>query len=331
MADLELYGDEGGFEWEITGLGNDFTSDHYIRAGISTRAVSSGASSISGIVSYKNAGSSGSTSTGSKWVDYDPGTYTFYGWAQSGNGKYYPAGSGSVTVELGPPSAYFSITGTGTHSLTIRINVDSNYPYYRVYYRYTNDTSSGGWYPSSSFARHTSNYSLTISELDADTSYTINVQCATTSSGTKSTYLGAQTAKTDEITIEYWDWSISNSQPGSSEPSTAAQTKRAEQAVRQKLATTEFSYRVWNDMVDKVKEIVDAYGYSWSTLYPSYSNTRMTSSDKAMTAARFNSLRQNIGAHYSTGISAVQPGDPILGSYFITLANCINSWIDRGY
>lgn len=53
----------------------------------------------------------------------------------------------------------------------------------------------------------------------------------------------------------------------------------------------------------------------------------MTSSDKTLTAARFNSVRYNIGAHYSTGISEVASGDPVLGSYFTTLTTKLNEWI----
>lgn len=122
--------------------------------------------------------------------------------------------------------------------------------------------------------------------------------------------------------VSKWSWSASN---GSA---TASQTSAAYSAVNNKGKTSAFSYLVWNDMVDKVKAILDAIGESWNSSFASYSNTRMSSSDKNMTAVRFNSLRYNIGLRYSTGITTRSKGDVIYGSYFITLASCINGWID---
>lgn len=124
-------------------------------------------------------------------------------------------------------------------------------------------------------------------------------------------------------TVDAWSWTTSN---GSA---SATLTRNAYNAVTGKTAVTNFSYLVWNDMVDKVKEICDALGYGWDSSYATYSNTRMTSSNKTLTAVKFNSLRYNIGKWYSTGISEVSPGDEVLGSYFTTLATRINSWIAR--
>ena len=85
---------------------------------------------------------------------------------------------------------------------------------------------------------------------------------------------------------------------------------------------------MWNDLCDKVKEILDATGGSWDSTYATYANTKMTSSNKTLTATKFNSLRYNIGSHYSTGITDVDTNDDVLGSYFTKLASCINGWID---
>lgn len=126
----------------------------------------------------------------------------------------------------------------------------------------------------------------------------------------------------EQYTVVKWSWSASN---GSA---SASQTSAAYSAVVNKTAVTNFSYLVWNDLVDKVKKILDATGDSWDSSYATYANTKMTSSDKTLTATKFNSLRYNIGSHYSTGIYDVAPNDDVLGSYFITLASCINSWID---
>lgn len=129
------------------------------------------------------------------------------------------------------------------------------------------------------------------------------------------------TVETDAPAVEPWSWSNSN---GSA---SASQTRAAYSAIQNNGSLDNFSYLVWNDMVDKVKEVLDATGDSWNNRYASYSATKMSSSDKRLTAARFNSLRHNIGTHYSTGITDVYRGDTIYGWYFTTLANCLNSWI----
>ena len=82
-------------------------------------------------------------------------------------------------------------------------------------------------------------------------------------------------------------------------------------------------------MCSKVIEIENAAGLTWSTKYASYADTKMSSSDKALTAKRFNSLRYNIGRSYSTGINEVSSGDIVYAWYFTTLARCMNEWIDQ--
>lgn len=125
--------------------------------------------------------------------------------------------------------------------------------------------------------------------------------------------------------VSKWSWTASN---GSA---STTQTRNAYSAVTGKGYTTEFSYLVWNDLVDKVNECANAFSSGWSTRYATLAATKMTSSDKRMTATRFNSLRYNIGRSYSTNIDEekIQPGKIIYGSYFDTLAKCINGWIDR--
>lgn len=124
------------------------------------------------------------------------------------------------------------------------------------------------------------------------------------------------------VTISKWDWYSSNGSATSSE------TSKAYTAVLNKTAVNNFSYLVWNDLVDKVKQIIDGTNDSWDSKYLTYAGTKMTASNKTLSALKFNSLRYNIGSHYSTGISEVSSGNDVKGSYFITLALCINKWID---
>lgn len=134
-------------------------------------------------------------------------------------------------------------------------------------------------------------------------------------------------------TVDKWSWSSSN---GSA---SATQTSNAYNAVTNKKATTNFSHLVWNDMVDKVNEVIKAYssGKTWDSTYASYANTKMSSTPYYLTAVKFNSLRNNIeivgntylNIGYKTGIGKVETGDYVKGSYFTTLADYINDCIDN--
>ena len=123
--------------------------------------------------------------------------------------------------------------------------------------------------------------------------------------------------------IDKWSWTSSN---GSA---TDEETQAAYYAIMKKGLTSQFSHRVWNDMVNKVKAVLDRIGNPWNATYATHADTLMSDSDTVLTATRFNSLRHAIGIYYSTGISEVAKGDPVLGSYFIILANSLNGWIDN--
>ena len=122
--------------------------------------------------------------------------------------------------------------------------------------------------------------------------------------------------------INPWSWSSSN---GSA---TAAQTAAAYRAITNNGFVSDFSYVVWNDMVSKVNNVLSASSGSWNSKYATYSETLIHSSDRTLTAEKFNSLRYNIGLGASTGIAEVSSGDTVYGSYFITIANALNTWID---
>lgn len=119
-----------------------------------------------------------------------------------------------------------------------------------------------------------------------------------------------------------WSWSKSN---GSA---TSSQTIDAYTAITNNGYVSDFSYKVWNDMVDKVKEALDACGESWSSKYASYADTKISSSNKMLTATKFNSLRFNIGSHVTTDITEKSPGDTVYGKYFTILTNKLNEWIE---
>ena len=130
-------------------------------------------------------------------------------------------------------------------------------------------------------------------------------------------------------TIERWKWNASNG------TASAEVTNKALTAVAFNGATTNFSYLVWNDMVNKVYEIIKATTNWWDSEYATYASTKMTESNKTLTADRFNSLRNNLElvCNYlglsKTGIGKVNSGDTVYGDYFTTLADTMNSCINN--
>lgn len=121
--------------------------------------------------------------------------------------------------------------------------------------------------------------------------------------------------------LDPWDWYISN------HTATAEDTYRAYTAVDGHVnqPTTNFKYTVWNDMVYKAKEQRDAIGLGWTNKYLTYEQTLMTPSDKAMTAARYNSVIENLSFDFKSQWAYVESGvDRLLGERFILVARLIN-------
>ena len=163
---------------------------------------------------------------------------------------------------------------------------------------------------------------FTFSGLKAGTSYTISVSI-TAPGWTKSVNLDT-TAETESKSVAPWSWSQSNGN------ASAAQTQKAYSAITSKGSTGDFSYLVWNDLVDKVNELVVASSGGWNSDYANLSATKMNSSIKEMTATRFNSLRHNMAKYrtFSSWIPIVSRGDTVYGSYFVNIVNEINSWVN---
>ena len=91
------------------------------------------------------------------------------------------------------------------------------------------------------------------------------------------------------MAITPWDWNRSN---GSA---SAAQTRTAYAALLTQSNTTNFSRYVWNDLVNKINEVVRALSRSWNAQYASLSATRASYLYQSWTAAMFNSARLNTG------------------------------------
>ena len=102
------------------------------------------------------------------------------------------------------------------------------------------------------------------------------------------------------------------------------------------------SHTVWNDLVDKVREIVVATGATssgWDITYGGYTDTYCYAGD-TLSAQKFNAVRQNINRVCTKvsvtpltneGVTKVEPGQEILGSYITKVASKINEIIGNGW
>ena len=139
--------------------------------------------------------------------------------------------------------------------------------------------------------------------------------------------------------IECWSWDISNGNASEEETITAYNAIKPYGATLDR-DTRNFSYLVWNDMVEKVIDlgnIIDGEYVDWDDTHASYSGAKMKPKDKTLTAERFNSLRINCELYgerlgvgtisYSDIPYPVEQGDIVLGEYFITLTNYTNDCI----
>ena len=245
-----------------------------------------------------------------------PGTtYTinYYGQNSDGTGPYMPVG---VTVTtLSPPTAYGSLTVTNItyNSITVQLSKISGATSYLIAYRPSSSSSQQE-------VRSTST-TYTITGLQPKTLYYLNYR-GENSDGV-GPYMPSSVTATTLGSVVAWDWNASN---GSA---TATQTKTAYTAVTQKGKLSDFSYLVWNDIVEKTNTVLTARNLTWDNTYGTKSNTAMSSASKTMTAARFNAVWWNLSRMVTVGLgpNPREPGETILGSYFTTLTDAINKAI----
>ena len=94
-----------------------------------------------------------------------------------------------------------------------------------------------------------------------------------------------------------------------------------------------FPHEVWNDIVNKVQEALDASGLSWersssqgATL--SRSGCLMSSGDTLLTAAMYNSVKYQIGQGNGSDGIYVDSEDEFTWSHIESLTDYLNLWIE---
>jgi hypothetical protein len=249
----------------------------------------------------------------------------------SNYGTLYGAESETITLKpltLYCREMYFSSSGTVTISATqgsIWIGKSSDWKYGMPtdYFKYSNG-----------FANNSFSCEVTTNQV-----YFVWLSNNEPSSVTTTLQISAPIVPS---AVTHWDWEISN---GSA---SAYETEDAFYAVRDRDYTNKFSHNVWNDLVNKVKDVLAEKGMEWDYTWDSYENTRMTISPYELTAKMFNSLRNNIElvgvevgigkitnsttpdeAEDGTIPHPVKKDNIVFGHYFLTLADYINDCIDK--
>lgn len=311
MASLILTGGEDEFSWQITGLGKPFNQANYRRAGITRFRFTQSAPAIHGVVDdVYPPYSGGNTSTSRKYVDYEPGTYTFYAFAQDkDNGIYWPAGSSTVTVNSAEKPEAGSISGYQSSEDSLEISVN---------------WSVDNWMPG------------TVSKIQAKQDggdYWDKVSGLTGSYGSDSfnvngpglyyvrlvtIYEGVSTTVTYgpiEVVLKKpskWNWSWS-----------------AQNAFDSRGDITALTRTEYNDFIDRVNEAIAYYNKVNNVEKSLVQNHYRMGQDKILYASSFKKLVEGVNQLYWSGIDLdnIKSGKVIYGSYFTNLSSALNAYL----
>lgn len=108
-----------------------------------------------------------------------------------------------------------------------------------------------------------------------------------------------------------------------SKPSAWSWTSEELNAFNNRGTFSTLTWQRWNAFCDYVLQLTSWY-YNDKTDTYNLAGAKASADDKVLTATKFNLVKNAIGSMNATGISNVSKGDPVLGSYFITLANKAN-------
>ena len=227
-------------------------------------------------------------------------------------------------------ASFSSITETSARFRASFTGGDSGFSYYR-YVRLDIDRDTYE-IRSDSVGGASSSFSETIRGLDPGTTYDWEAQLGYEDASGSITWLsiydsGSFTTDSAAPAIDLWSWSSSNGEASSS------QTRAARNAMDNEEPAENFPHEVWNDIVNKVQESLDASGLSWersssqgATL--SRSGCLMSSGDTLLTAAMYNSVKYQIGQGNGSDGIYVDSEDEFTWSHIESLTDYLNLWIE---
>lgn len=322
MAKLTLTSGTGGFTWRISGLSNPFSSANYKKAGITIYKFTQEAASISGIVDYVTATSSGTSTSVSHWVDYSPGTYTFWGFTQTaaGDAYYWPIQDSldgvSVTVEDDTPSiSSFTISAiSGTLQGRCKWSIDNNKS--GATYEIRASASRPSSYTSSGYSKGTYKYGTTSATISFDSSVNYYVWLNLFYDG------------------DYIESSLERFQPDLQAPSTWSWTTAESNAFSSQGSISKLTRTRWNAFLEQVNLAIVYCNEAKGSSLTQVCDYEQMGTDKIMYASSFtqickkiNNLCSYLGVSGSS-ISSVSSGGKIYGYYFTNLSAALNRAIN---
>lgn len=213
--------------------------------------------------------------------------------------KTYLLGTGD---KLSKPEIYFSYSTP--YTITVEYFLIDNASTYHI-----------DLYKNNNLIKHYDGVmpSYTFTELDPNTSY--DVKCYATATGYEASAIHTITifTKIESDKPDEWFWTQEEINAFSDDS-----------PIMSKLFST-ITYQRWNEFLDKINEFRNYHNTKYGQGVLSVSPYKLTSSDKVLTATRFNGVRFTIGSMNPTGLSDVARGDPVKGFYFTRLSNSLNS------
>lgn len=199
MPRLTLTNTVDSFTWQITGLSSPFNQTYYQGAALARSNQGDGLSSLN-YFTYQSAPYSGGNYYTPRYSrNASAGSYTYYAYMRAANGKYYYAGSDSVTVtESTVTIPKYSVGVLSDTSIRFYISDATDYTYFRIYVRLGNTEIVDKWVN----IRGGGNYDVT--GLSPRTTYTVNVAYNTSNVSAGSTWLGGKRVTTTSTERTYW-------------------------------------------------------------------------------------------------------------------------------
>ena len=188
-----------------------------------------------------------------------------------------------------------------------------------------------------------SSSAVVFSGLSAGSSYALSVTISNIT-GSSDVILEAYKITTSQeptyvFPVSAWDWNKSNG------VASASQTQKAYYAAKNKGYVSDFSYLVWNDMIDKVNAVCNAVAtpfvtatgttgmsrYGWDSSYGSLAATKMSSTDRTLTAQRYHAFLINVSRGRGKALinpESIRSGGALYGVYLTDLMSVyLNEWI----
>lgn len=245
--------------------------------------------------------------------------------AQSSSGANSRSLGEAEVSTLKIPMPSFTISATTEKSVTVHVTGVADAFDYWHYYRAAVVDADDNVVAETAWKSYSANFYLTLPGLTANTRYWVTVWVSASSSGSDPCE-EINTKRFDTPALGQWSWEVSNGSATDTQTQIAYSILIGESPVN-----AGFSHLVWNDFVDKIKEMRKHFGDgTWDRdggNYLSYDDCHVSRGD-TLSASLYNSAKHQISSIKSTDIADVYRNDDKLTGYHIVhLTDVLNAII----